>query len=91
MPKAATKIDDGLQRQEWWHRCKRVCGSCQRKLKIACSEIDGIIARGRLDHAKGCNKNERWFATTRSKALVKRKQGTQSLGREERLAMEGLQ
>jgi hypothetical protein len=40
-------------------------------LKIACSKIDGIVARGRLDHAEGCNKNERWFAMARSTALLK--------------------
>ncbi len=69
MPKALKKIDDGSQQQEWWHPCKRVCGlrsSSKRKLKIACGKIDGIVGRGRLNRAKGCNKNERWFATMRS-------------------------
>jgi hypothetical protein len=50
-----------------------VCGlqsSGQRKLKIACSKINGIVARGRLDHAKGCNENERWFAMMRSTASL---------------------
>ncbi len=35
-------------------------------MKIACGKINGIVARGRLDCAKGCDKNERWFAMTRS-------------------------
>jgi hypothetical protein len=73
VPKAATKIDDGLQRQEWWCCCKRVCGSRssgQRKLKIACGKINGIIARGSLDCAESFNKNERWFVPTRSTASL---------------------
>ncbi len=71
--KGCNKNYDGSQQQGWWHHCKRVCGlrsSGRRKLKVACGKIDGIVARGRLDCAKSCNKNERWFATTRSTALL---------------------
>jgi hypothetical protein len=70
------KIDDGLQQQEWWHHCEREYGSRssgQRKLKIACGMINEIVARGRLDCTKGCDKTERWFAIMISTASLQEK------------------
>ncbi len=75
MPKAATKIDDGLQWQEWWRHCKRVCvswSSGQRKLKIACGKINGIVTRGRLDCAKGCDKKWKMVRDNEINSIVAR-------------------